>query len=511
MAKKSFLATYHRIIGLSIMVFGVAAGVLLVGQVQDVREKAAVPGGQATVTLTPTTGSYSVGDTIKLQVYFDTHGISTSGIAIRLVSPFSGDNPPITVSSIDINPDILATEAWHCPSKTWTVQGGNLVVDVACANVAASGFTTNGNALLATVNLKVLSIPSQETLSLRFDPQFSVLTRKDTGEDVLAIPASSGTYAIGNFRGPVLYFVPAEINVPISTSGLKYDLYLDTRGYEVNGAVFEIKFDTSLLLVTDVLPGDIFRLVQDHYVEGGKAYLSVILADETKPFNGIGRVAIVEFETFQTPARTLLTFDKNTQIHTKGMTSNILDKAIPGVVIIGLQQTATPTPTGVVSTPTFTPTATPTPTPFCDDTDGGNNIFIKGSVTTNDGTYTDYCQDVNTVVEYSCAGSAPPYSVAEGVADCTASGYLCEDGACTDPINLTNTPTPTPGVCVPGELPGDANGDCIVSGEDYAIWFEYYGQYVDGGASQGDFDNDGFVDGKDYGVWFIHYGEVITS
>ena len=172
--------------------------------------------------------------------------------------------------------------------------------------------------------------------------------------------------------GPVLYFLPSEISVPTQSVNQLYDIYLDTKGYEVNGAVFEIKFDPGVIVIKDIIEGDILRLVIDKSVEGGTAYLSVVIADETKPFVGVGKAVMVLFDTYITPATTYFTFEPNTQIHTKGLTSNILDKAIMGTVHIGL--VPSPLPTQIIS-------PEPTPCVRYGDADGNCKVdFIDFAI-----------------------------------------------------------------------------------------------------------------------------------
>jgi hypothetical protein len=97
----------------------------------------------------------------------------------------------------------------------------------------------------------------------------------------------------------------------------------------------------------------------------------------------------------------------------------------------------------------------------------------------------------NTFEFYSKEGTSPPLLI----------------------VNSGNiTPTPPPGGCPPGYLPGDGNGDCTVDGIDYGIWYIHYGQTVSGGSSEGNYNesSDGKVDGIDYGVWYIHYNESVS-
>ena len=60
----------------------------------------------------------------------------------------------------------------------------------------------------------------------------------------------------------------------------------------------------------------------------------------------------------------------------------------------------------------------------CEDTDEGNDIYEKGTVTKGEEEYTDYCID-NSVVEYYCANNEIN-SIVSGCPD----DYSCSDGAC---------------------------------------------------------------------------------
>lgn len=64
--------------------------------------------------------------------------------------------------------------------------------------------------------------------------------------------------------------------------------------------------------------------------------------------------------------------------------------------------------------------------PACSDTDGGNDIYERGSMSYTSSTYTDYCTDTNTVMEYSC-DTLPDVL---GRATSCGSGYSCTNGAC---------------------------------------------------------------------------------
>jgi hypothetical protein len=176
---------------------GFVAGLYLLQDEQDIRDEAAVPGGQATVSISPSTGNYQVGDVIESSVHFNPSNIAISGVAVRLKYPFSGSTPEVTVESIDINPVLLSSGNWTCPTKNSTLQAGEVVIEIACANTSAAGFTANSDILLAQIDLKVTRTPQSLPFTIRFDPSASIIAQHSNNQDILLIPTSTGSYTIG--------------------------------------------------------------------------------------------------------------------------------------------------------------------------------------------------------------------------------------------------------------------------------------------------------------------------
>ncbi|OGM18508.1 hypothetical protein A2686_02805 [Candidatus Woesebacteria bacterium RIFCSPHIGHO2_01_FULL_38_10] len=180
-----------------VAVGGFAAGLILLRERQDLREKASTPTGTTEVSISPETGSYEIGESIETTIYFNPAGIAISGVAVRLMYPFSGGTPEVSVENIEINSTLLATGDWTCPTQDSTQQGESVIIDIACANTSASGFSASENTLLANVNLKVNRPPAVNPITLRFDAASSVITRKTDNQDILLIPSSTGVYTIG--------------------------------------------------------------------------------------------------------------------------------------------------------------------------------------------------------------------------------------------------------------------------------------------------------------------------
>lgn len=200
-----------------VAVSGFLVGLYLLREQQDIREQAAVPGGQATVFISPSSGEFEIGDNITAEVSFNTSGIPISGVAVRLLYPFSGISPEVSVIRVQVDEDLLASGNWSCPTRNAFQQGGNVFIDVACANLSASGFVANSNVKLATIEMRVNRLPSSNPLVLRFDPQQSVITRRNDNQDILLIPQTQGSYIVKALSSPTVTATPTIVSTPIPT------------------------------------------------------------------------------------------------------------------------------------------------------------------------------------------------------------------------------------------------------------------------------------------------------
>lgn len=187
---------------IAVAIGGFVAGLVLLRQRQDLREEASVPGGQAQVSITPETGTYNVGDTIETSVFFNPANISISGVAVKILYPFTGATPEISVQNITISSTLLSSGDWSCPTQETQQEGSNIIINIACGNISASGFTSNSNVLLANVTLQVNRELQTSPLVVRFDPADSVITRKSDNQDILLIPTSTGSYTVGTTTQP---------------------------------------------------------------------------------------------------------------------------------------------------------------------------------------------------------------------------------------------------------------------------------------------------------------------
>lgn len=186
--KKKYIITG---VVLFVLIAGLIAGLILVGSRQLFRQEAAVEGGVATVSITPTQSTIAAGETISANVYFNTTGHEVSSMTVQLEYPFTGADPPITVSdNIQIDPALVA-EDWNFPIKTVTTVGNKIVIKIGGYN--QFGYTSEGDTKLATLTFTGVS-PGRIIVS--FNPTASKVQDVANYTDILLIPSSTGTYIV---------------------------------------------------------------------------------------------------------------------------------------------------------------------------------------------------------------------------------------------------------------------------------------------------------------------------
>lgn len=199
------------ILFVAVLVSGLVAGVVLLRERQDLRKLASTPDGEATVTLSPESGTYQVGDTFTVSVFFNTSNLPISGVATLLTYPYAGSSANVSVSNVQVNPTIMSSGEWTCPTVNSSESSGLVQIEIACANISATGFSSNTNVLFATFDVNVDAVPTNNPVVVEFDPGESIITKKVTGQDVLLVPTSKGTFTIGQIA--VATVTPAPTGV----------------------------------------------------------------------------------------------------------------------------------------------------------------------------------------------------------------------------------------------------------------------------------------------------------
>ena len=196
---------------LAVTVVGLIVALVIVGQTQIFKKKAAVEGGVATVRLNPTTKTVEVNETFTVDVLFNTAEREISAISVLLKYPFSGSEPPIMVNN-DIQISSILLDDWNFAVKRVVESDGEIHIEIGGFVNAQTGYTSTGEELLATLTF---NSQSEGTINVDFDVSQSKITDQAEGQDILLIPSSSGRYtAEGEIDGETPTPEPEETPTP---------------------------------------------------------------------------------------------------------------------------------------------------------------------------------------------------------------------------------------------------------------------------------------------------------
>ncbi len=181
--------------GILIMSVGVIVALVVSSSSVDPRKSASVPGGTVEVSLSPSARTLNSGESTTVTVTLDTKGTPISGIAVRVLYPFSGTVPSMTASNP--NPLIAQRDSnWSCQVVSTTVDTNVVKIDLGCLYVAQDGFISSTPIPLESFTLTAGSVSVSTPYTLSFEPASTVVTSKASGEDIAAIPTNSSIITV---------------------------------------------------------------------------------------------------------------------------------------------------------------------------------------------------------------------------------------------------------------------------------------------------------------------------
>lgn len=130
------------------------------------------------------TGVVNGKKSVPMKVSFDGRSETISGVALRLVYEYSG-NDTVKVSSLQIDPQLLASKGWSCPVRTAVSAANKVTVDLSCINTSITGYSSTGPTQLATFDLVNESGVFGPEVKMNIDQSVSAITRKSDGKNVL--------------------------------------------------------------------------------------------------------------------------------------------------------------------------------------------------------------------------------------------------------------------------------------------------------------------------------------
>jgi hypothetical protein len=178
---------------LGVLLLGLAVALVLVGRQQLFRQEASTPTGVATIRISPTTKSITVGQQFSPEIFFDTAGRAVTAIGVQLEYTFTGGTPPITTAdNIQVN-SVLLSENWNFTVKSVETIANKVVIQIGGTNSDQQGYTSTGEIKLATLSM---TGQAPGSIVVTFNQSLSKITSEDNGQDVLLTPESSGTYEV---------------------------------------------------------------------------------------------------------------------------------------------------------------------------------------------------------------------------------------------------------------------------------------------------------------------------
>ncbi len=170
---------------------------------QTIPSHAYVGGGVGKVLLNPPTSNWQAGQTVTVDVLFNSTNVVISGLQTKITFPVVANDLEV----ISVTPN-TALSGWTFPIATHQTSGGVTNIEIMGLNISPTGFATNTNTLFAQLTLK----PKYGFTAkpFQFDQPLSKMLRKSDATDILGTTAN-GSY---NNTGPT----------PISTVTLKVKL-----------------------------------------------------------------------------------------------------------------------------------------------------------------------------------------------------------------------------------------------------------------------------------------------
>jgi len=201
--------TIAAVLSISVLVVGVAVGVLLLQSNQTYFNRAAVPTGVGRVWLEPSGGEIRVGERQKVDIYFTTgegsNAYPISAITLRMYV----DNTDSAVNVVDengefgsliINPDLLNTGNFVFPINEYSEENGYMTIDFALVDTTITGYKASEPQLMASFYVEA-DEAGMATFTID-NVESKMLTKADPPDDILQNPEVVSFMAVVDNQAP---------------------------------------------------------------------------------------------------------------------------------------------------------------------------------------------------------------------------------------------------------------------------------------------------------------------
>jgi hypothetical protein len=216
--KKRAILTF---IGILMLLAGIGAGVFLIRQQQLIEKKASVPGGIATIYLSPQTGTAGINQTFKVDVMVDAKGQTIKNIAAVIKLPQSND---FAIHSVTANESLSQNTMWrYVPSPSFTSnEDGTDSIIFSLGITGIEGYTNPEPFMIGSIYFRGIAATTiQPVFELA---QSQVILFPSDNEDILNSNLNTlaggfaGSYSIGTGGGTEPSITPSPTSSTSPTS-----------------------------------------------------------------------------------------------------------------------------------------------------------------------------------------------------------------------------------------------------------------------------------------------------
>lgn len=241
--------SFFSILAVLLLVAGGAVGVYLVQQPQDIRQQAAVPTGVASISLSPPEKTdLTVGQYFDVDIMIDTNNTAISNLTAKLSFATVG----ISITDMQPNQDLINLDRLRYDIFSQNTVDGVTTVSMSVTATTPAGYISPGPIRLATLTL---GIEGEDTIQPTFDPVYTTMHAQDTGNDILALPASPagiyGTSPILPSPTPTPSPTPIPTPTPTTSLGMQFRLQGINSSALPQELTLTVKPDGPVILATE--------------------------------------------------------------------------------------------------------------------------------------------------------------------------------------------------------------------------------------------------------------------
>lgn len=256
----------------------------------------------ATLSVSPSSGSYQAGNIITAQIMLNTQGASIEGVDIRYLN-----YDPALLEVQDENPSVAGVQIAPGTLMPNTVANSvNIALGrIEFSQVISGNATFNGSGILATARFRALA-PGNASTFFNFTSGNTADTNVASGGADILTSVTNASYSLATPPAqqgtPIVYLSPASTTKATGTS-FPINIMLDTRGRSVDGVDVVLSYNRTMAKVIDadggntgaqIIPGTLLpnTTVNDVSESSGRITFSQITAGNGT-FNGSGVLATI--------------------------------------------------------------------------------------------------------------------------------------------------------------------------------------------------------------------------